>query len=240
MGKREAAGQRRAEKVLARRKRRRGGMMCGQGARTEAHGGRGEPDDDMLQRPAVGVPDGAVSPPRARERDALDDLLEGDVVRVPRDWGKDAVRAAVRRTVAEGSPRAGELLAARFRAIDDVYAETVDVGEHCECCVHYVDPDDGPGGWAAIRLVGRLMEARSDHPGSELARDVVAWVATQLGRTGPSIEQCACHLGAPPPPRPAAAEVAALDDHCELAALVWLAAGLEAVLSSYRGMTSRR
>ena len=215
MGTRKSAGQRRAATVLARTRRGRGGgTVCG-GTRRGA--------------PAARVP-----APRSRERDALDALLEADVEHVPHELMDEAVLAAVRRTLVERSARPGELLAARFREIDATYADADGVGDHCACCEHYADSDDGPGEWASLALLRWLIAARVERGGPGLAGEVVGWVGTQLDRRGRRIQQRARHLGGPG--APAARTV---DEICELvrevleqdevAVLVWLVSGVVAV-----------
>lgn len=224
MSDRRSSGQRRHEKVLARRKRR--------GRRGAACGGSGRVAPDAA---GAAVTDAPVAVPPPREPDGLDALLDADGPAGVSLLIDEALIATVARTLAEGSARPGEIVGTRCRELDDEYMDNVDPDEHCRCCDYYVGPDDGPAGWARMRLVRWLLTARDRHGGgTALTNEVVAWVATRLDRHGVAVQNRAWYLGGPRVPAPEAPtdwsaimrDVLETDD---VAVLVWLVSGLVAV-----------
>lgn len=222
MSKRRSPGQRRAGKVVARRKRDRGLQRgCPRGPHPVARMG------DVAPASPVDDSVGETPPAHAAEsgpREALADIG------VP-DTQDEVVRAllveAVARTVAEPTPTVGRSVADWITELDEEYEESVELDEFL-VGLSEVDPrDESPSEAARFVLVSWLRAARKHDGGGETARQVVAWVADHLGRSGPAIEQQAIHLGGPGAPRPLDLTELLSDDLT--AVLVWLVSGLVAV-----------
>ncbi len=224
MSKRRSPGQRRAGKVLARRKRDRGLQRgCPRGPHPVARMG------DVAPASPVDNSVGETPPARAAESGPQEALAD---IGVP-DTQDEVVRAllveAVARTVAERTPTVGRSVADWITELDEEYEESVEAElDDFLAGLSEVDPrDESPSEAARFVLVSWLRAARKQSGGRETASQVVAWVADHLGRSGPAIEQQAIHLGGPGAPRPLDLTELLSDDLT--AVLVWLVSGLVAV-----------